>query len=65
MYFYYCISICFSDENVFVICKCFVEFGVDFCKRDNDELDCVDMVLKYCGKDNYDMLVYLLNISKF
>lgn len=63
-YLHYCTSTRFSDENVLVICNRLVELGVDFCKRDNDELDCVDMALKYCGKDNYDMLVYLLNISK-
>lgn len=63
-YLHYCTSTHFSDENVLVICKRLVELGVDFRKRDKDELNCVDMALKYCGKDNYDTLLYLLNISK-
>lgn len=63
-YLHYCTSTPFRGEHVLAICKCLVALGVDICKRDEDELTCVDIALKYCGKENYDTLVYLLNISK-
>lgn len=50
IYFYYCLIICFDSEYMLVICVCFIEFGVDVNKKDNDGLICFDVVFKYIGK---------------
>lgn len=53
---------------MFIICKCFVELGVDVDKKDNDGLICIDMVLKFIGKENYYIFVYLIvnsNLESF
>lgn len=62
-YLHYCTSTHFSGEHVLAICKRLVQLGVNIHMRDKDGLNCVDIALKYCGKDNYNTLVYLLDIS--
>lgn len=50
------------------ICKRLVELGVDVDKKDNDGLTCIDMALKFTGKENYHTLVYLIansNLESF
>lgn len=62
-YLHYCTSTHFSGEHVLAICKRLIELGVNINTRDIDGRNCVDIALKYCGEDNYNTLVYLLDIS--
>lgn len=59
-YLHYCASTPLGDEQMPTICKRLVELGVDVNKKDKDGLTCIDMALKFTGKENYHTLVYLL-----
>lgn len=67
-YLHYCASTPLGDEQMPTICKRLVELGVDVDKKDNDGLTCIDMALKFTGKENYHTLVYLIansNLESF
>lgn len=67
-YLHYCASTPLGDEQMPIICKRLVELGVDIDKKDKGGLTCIDMALKYTGKENHHTLVYLLaksNLESF
>lgn len=62
-YLHYCASTPLGDEQMPTICKRLVELGVDIDKKDKGGLTCIDMALKFTGKENHHTLVYLLSNS--